>query len=63
MKIQNAIKHTNLVIIKLESLISHVKDAETGVRGYVAVKDEQFLDVYDSSFSQLRLYLWSFAVC
>lgn len=50
----NAMKHNNEVINKLESLISFVKDAETGVRGFIAIKDERFLDVYDSSFSQLK---------
>lgn len=49
-----SIKHTNEVINKLELLISYVKDAETGVRGYVAVKDEQFLDVYNNSFNELK---------
>lgn len=50
----NAMSHNNEVINKLESLISYVKDAETGVRGYIAIKDEQFLDVYNKSFGQLR---------
>lgn len=48
------LEHTNLIINKLESLLSFVKDAETGVRGFVAVKDERFLDVYDSSFMQMK---------
>lgn len=46
------IKHTNLSINGLEALVSSVKDAETGVRGYIAVKDKRFLEVYDSSFSK-----------
>jgi len=48
------LKHNNQVINKLEFLLSYVKDAETGVRGFVAVKDIRFLDVYDSSFKQLK---------
>lgn len=48
------IKHTNQIINKLEFLLSYVKDAETGVRGFVAVKDIRFLEVYDSSFKQLK---------
>jgi len=48
------VSHTYEVINKLELLISYVKDAETGMRGFVAVKDERFLDVYDSSFKQLK---------
>jgi len=43
-------RYNNLVIRKLESLISYIKDAETGVRGYAAIKDERFLKVYDTSF-------------
>lgn len=50
----DAIKHNNAVINKLESLISYVKDAETGMRGFIAIKDEQFLDVYNKSFAQLK---------
>jgi signal transduction histidine kinase len=47
-------KHNNQIINKLEFLLSYVKDAETGVRGFIAVKDIRFLDVYDSSFRQLK---------
>ena len=56
-----AIEETNRIINKLELLFSSVKDAETGVRGYVAVKDDHFLDIYKASlasyeeeFRQLR---------
>lgn len=50
----NELEHTNLVINNLESLLSYVKDAETGVRGFIAIKDEKFLSVYDSSFKQVK---------
>ncbi len=56
-----AINRTNNIIIHLEDLISGLKDAETGVRGYFIVKDEKFLTSYrtslprvDSAFSFLR---------
>jgi signal transduction histidine kinase len=48
------VNHTTAAINKLEVLISYVKDAETGVRGFIAVKDERFLDVYEGSFDQMK---------
>lgn len=57
----NTINHTNTIIIYLEDLISGLKDAETGVIGYYLIKDEKFLDPYqsgvkrvDSVFSNLK---------
>ena len=46
-------RYNNLVMKKLESLLSYIKDAETGVRGYAAIKDERFLVVYDTSFENV----------
>lgn len=55
------ITRTNTIIIFLEELISGLKDAEMGVRGYFLVKDEKFLEPYqlgikrvDSVFSYLK---------
>ncbi len=55
------ITRTNTIIIFLEELISGLKDAEMGVRGYFLVKDEKFLEAYqlgikraDSVFSYLK---------
>jgi signal transduction histidine kinase len=45
------IDHTNKIIIHLEQLISAVKDAETGVRGYIIMKDPHFLEPYQRSKS------------
>jgi signal transduction histidine kinase len=57
------VEHSYKVAYELESLISKVKDAETGFRGYLLVKDESFLSPYynsrkeaDSSFKLLKLY-------
>ena len=57
------VNHTNQMIHNLESLSSGVKDAETGVRGYMVMKDQHFLDSYypsrqkvDSSYSRLLKY-------
>ena len=55
------ITRTNTIIVFLEELISGLKDAEMGVRGYFLVKDEKFLEPYqlgikrvDSVFSYLK---------
>jgi signal transduction histidine kinase len=40
------VDHTNRVLTHLESILSNVKDAETGSRGYFIMKDLRFLDPY-----------------
>jgi signal transduction histidine kinase len=40
------VNHTNEIIYKLEQLESAMKDAETGFRGYLVMKDQKFLDPY-----------------
>lgn len=40
------VNHTNEVINKLEKLESDVKDAEIGFRGYILMRDENFLAPY-----------------
>ena len=40
---------TNNTIIDLESLSSNIKDAETGVRGYLLMNDAKFLEPYNTS--------------
>ncbi len=42
------INRTNTIISYLENLISGLKDAETGVRGYFLIKDKTYLDTYQS---------------
>ena len=44
---------TNNIINNLESLISGVKDAETGARGYILINDKKFLDPYNASFKNV----------
>src|SRR5665647_500482 len=39
-------KHTYTVIIRAENLLSELKDAETGQRGYSLTGDEAFLEPY-----------------
>jgi signal transduction histidine kinase len=43
------VDHTNKVIIHLETMLSSIKDAETGSRGYIITKDENFLEPYRRS--------------
>ena len=40
---------SNKIILQVEGLISSLKDAETGMRGYLLMKDESFLEPYDQS--------------
>ncbi len=43
------LEQTNIIINQLEVLLSKVKDAETGVRGYVLTKKDHFLEPYSGS--------------
>lgn len=45
------VNHTNKIINNLEILISGVKDAETGVRGYIVTLDTAYLESYRNSFA------------
>jgi signal transduction histidine kinase len=45
----NHVEHTYKVMFALESFISRIKDAETGVRGYYITKDTSFLQPYINS--------------
>lgn len=47
------INHTNEVIANIELLASNVKDAETGVRGYIIMKDNKFLSPYYSGIREI----------
>lgn len=40
------VTHTHLVLEKITALLSHLKDAETGSRGFVISGDEAFLEPY-----------------
>src|SRR5882757_7246075 len=40
---------SNKIILQVEGLISSLKDAETGVRGYLLMRDKSFLEPYDQS--------------
>jgi len=47
------VRNSYLVITKLESIKSAITDAETGVRGYLITRDEQFLEPYTSGSQSL----------
>lgn len=42
--------NNNALINHIEGLVSHIKDAETGLRGYVITKDESYLNPYNTSW-------------
>lgn len=51
------VDHTNQVLIDLENTISVMKDAETGQRGYLITKDENFLvNYYDGHSKVTKFY-------
>ncbi|MGC4036631.1 MAG: response regulator [Chitinophagaceae bacterium] len=43
---EKQVRHTNLVIANLEKIISVLKDAETGQRGFLLTGQERFLEPY-----------------
>lgn len=45
----STVEHTYKVMFSLESFISKMKDAETGMRGYFITKDSAFLEPYINS--------------
>ena len=49
LKNADAVEHTNKVISNLDILLSKVKDAETGFRGFVISKNLSYLDPYFGS--------------
>lgn len=44
-----AVDHTNKIVINLEKIMSHLKDGETGARGFAIMHDESFLGPYATS--------------
>ncbi len=51
------VEHTNKVIARLEIMLSKIKDAETGIRGYIITKNQDFLSsYYESTVTTDSLY-------
>ncbi len=46
---QKNVEHTNLVLSKLDSVISVLKDAETGQRGFLLTGNDDFLEPYNGA--------------
>jgi len=47
------VQNTHEVILNLETLLSTVKDAETGQRGFVLTGDETYLEPYNSALTHI----------
>src|SRR5688572_15779351 len=47
------VNHTHEVVQSLETLLSTLKDAETGQRGYLLYGDERFLEPYQSALNSV----------
>ncbi len=47
-----SVVHTYQVDIQLEKLLSYVKDAETGQRGFIITRDSVFLQIYNASYAK-----------
>ncbi len=47
------VDHTNKTITHLETILSDIKDGETGTRGFVIMKDPNFLEPYFNSKSRV----------
>ena len=50
----NLVVHTYKVNLKLEQLISYLKDAESGLQSYVITKDSMFLKPYFTSHEKVN---------
>ena len=50
----NSVTHTHEVLTKLESVISLLKDVETGQRGYLITGDARYLEPYDAAISEVK---------
>ncbi len=46
------VNHTNEVLIEAENIISYMKDAETGQRGYLITLDPNFLQPYNGAYEK-----------
>jgi PAS domain S-box-containing protein len=51
---ERLVAHTHEVIAELEALLSTLKDAETGQRGYLLTEDENYLQPYDDALKRVQ---------
>lgn len=54
---ENWVEHTTKVIQGLDNVISRIKDAETGQRGYLLTGDPVFLEPYTGSKDDVMAYI------
>lgn len=47
------VNHTNEVVIETENMVSVIKDAETGQRGYLLTEDPVFLEPYNTAYTKV----------
>lgn len=47
-----AVRHTNEVRFNLEGIISSLKDAETGQRGFLITGEDEYLEPYDGAYAR-----------
>ncbi|MFC5410904.1 response regulator [Larkinella bovis] len=47
------VNHTNQILIESENIISYVKDAETGQRGFLITLDPTFMQPYNGSYEKV----------
>lgn len=52
LKSADLVDHSNDVVQKLEMIMSTMKDAETGQRGYLLTNEEEFLEPFTGSYSK-----------
>lgn len=53
-EVAGKVMHTHQVLGELETLLSELKDAETGQRGYVITGDERYLEPYHASVEEVK---------
>jgi signal transduction histidine kinase/CheY-like chemotaxis protein/CHASE3 domain sensor protein len=46
------VNHTNEVLLEAEAIISHMKDAETGQRGFLVTLNDTFLEPYNGAYEK-----------
>lgn len=53
-KSSEAVNHTNEILQQSENIISYMKDAETGQRGFLLTNDIEFLEPFNGSFEKTK---------
>src|SRR4030095_14212106 len=57
LKSADQVNHTNEVQKKVEGVLSILRDAETGQRGYLLTGDEVFLEPYNGAYDRASLLI------